>query len=1126
MLNEVAVREAIDIANWLRALGLERYEAVFREHDIRAELLPTLTAEDLKDLGVTSVGHRRRMLEAIATLCFDVSANATDSPTPKPQPGLTGHLGSYESSAERRPLSVMFCDLVGSTALSSQLDPEDLRDVIRTYQACVTATLKKFGGFIARYVGDGVLTYFGWPEAGETDAERAVRAGLALVDAVSKATLNGELFQIRIGIATGLVVIGEPIGSGSSRQQTAIGETPNLAARLQSLAEPNQVVIDAATRRQIGGLFGCSDIGTVELKGLPAAVPVWRVVCENRALGQFEALRSSTTPLVGRDEEIELLLGCWQRAKTGVGRVVLISAEPGVGKSRLAEALAERIATEPHARLRYFCAPHHQDSALHPVIAQMERAAGMELADKPATRFMKLQALLSATGPATEDMALIAELHALPPVDPAPELDTTPQRKKEKVFETLLRHIEGLSRQYPVLITFDDLHWVDPSSLELLDRLTKRVTTWPVLVLAMFRPEFEQTWTGQPNVTTMALARLDRRNTAAMVANVAGSALLPPEIVSEIAEQTDGVPLFIEELTKAVLECGAQVSGESSAVPRPILSVPATLHASLMARMDRLGSTAKEVAQTGAAIGREFGYRVLALVSDLPESQLRDGLARLTDAGLLFASGLPPGASYTFKHALVQDAAYVTLLRGRRQRLHARIAAALGEQFREIVMGKPAVLARHYAEAGMAEQAIAHWLRAGQQALAGSAMAEAAAQLHKGLSLLESLPDGPRRQQQELDLQTALGSALTATSGWSAANVAETLARGRALAEILERPEYLVPLMVGQWAFHCVRAEHRLALPLVASLEHGGCEQNDTTTQLLGRLMQGATRFYLGDFMAARTLLEQSLDLADPAHRPIGALAFDPYAVMLSYLAVTLAYLGFPDQARSRMDEALSEARRLRHVHTLAQVLVFANWIDWLTCRQDVHTEEVLTLSTAHGFRYYLGWGLACRGRSLVGHGQAEEGQALLAQALAELRATGGVMNTALLCTWLAEAHATRGQSDEALNCLAEAARFVEATDERVSEAELLYRVRGDLLNAAGDVLGAEQNYRQAIAVSSRQNSKLLQLKASVSLARLWRDEGKRSEARDLLGPIYSWFTEGFDAPDLREARILLDEVA
>ena len=1112
----------MDVTDWLRTLGLEQYEAAFRENAVTATLLPNLTADDLKDLGVTLVGHRRQILDAITTL------RSKNSPAVDPHPPAipTERPGLPDATAERRPLSVMFCDLVGSTALSSRLDPEDLQEIIRTYQECVASTIRRFDGFIARYVGDGVLIYFGWPEAGENDAERAIRAGLAVAAAVSAVPIGNEPLQVRIGIATGLVVIGEPIGSGDSRQQTAVGETPNLAARLQDLAGPNHVVIDAATRRQIGGLFECRDLGTVELKGLPIAVPVWQALSENRAVGHFEALRSGATPLVGRDEEMELLLHHWAQAKAGNGQVVLISADPGVGKSRLADALAERIATEPHVRLRYFCSPHHQDSALRPVITQMERAASLAHADEPGTRLAKLQALLALAELPMEDVALIAELHSLPPVDLVPSLDLTPQRKKDRTLEALIRQIDSLSCQQPLLMLFDDLHWIDPSSRELLDRVTERIFDRPVLLLAMFRPEFQPPWTEQSHVGMLTLARLDRRDTAAMVTNIAGDGVLPTEVLEEIADRTDGVPLFVEELTKAVLESVAQGAAALSVVPHPASSVPATLHASLIARLDRLGPDAKNAAQTGAAIGREFGHELLALVTDLSVPQLHKALDRLTIAGLLFVRNAPPQSIYTFKHALVQDAAYGTSLRSRRQRLHRRIAAALEDRFPEIVVAQPALLARHCAEAGLVEKAVAYRLKAGQQALARSATTEAVAQLRYGVSALAGLPESQLRLQYELGLQTALGSALTATLGWSAGEVADTLARARALAEQLERPEYLVPLIVGQWAFYSVRAEHKLALPLGEQLVTIAEARHDAATLLLGRLMQGASRFYLGEFVSSRAVLEQCSGLADPERCTSEGLAFDPCTVVLAYLGVTLAYLGYINQARSRMAEALLEARRLRHAHTLAQVLVFANWIDWLTGSLGPHIEEVLTLSTEHGFRYYLGWALALRGRSLLSLGQTQEGLGLLIQGLAELRATGGVTNTPLLLTWAAEAYALLGRSTEAQSCLAEAARFIEATGERVSEAELLHRAPGDLLNAIGDRPAAEQYYSRAIAAAERQSAKLLQLRASTSLARLWRDQGKRAEARDLLGSIYNWFTEGFDAPDLKDAKALLEELA
>src|SRR4051794_20062444 len=485
----------MDVAAWLRALGLDQYEAAFRENGVNAEILRHLTAEDLKELGVAAVGHRRQLLVAIGALRL---AEPPPEPlvqvSPSPPINPADNLGASEITAERRPLSVMFCDLIGSTALSARLDPQDLREVIRSYQARVAATIQLFNGFIARYVGDGVLIYFGWPQAHETDAERAVRAGLAVATAVSETPVGGESLQVRIGIATGLAVIGEPIGAGDARQQTAVGETPNRAARLQSLAGPGQVVIDAATRRQIGGLFDCRDLGTIALKGLPEPVPAWRVLSAGTAEGRFEALHGTITPLVGREEEIELLLHRWAQAKAGNGKVVLISAEPGVGKSRLAEVLAERIAAEPHIRMRWFCSPYHQDSALYPVIAQMERAAGFMHGDEPAARLSKLQALLAAAGPSPEDVTLIASLHALPTATLPPLPDLTPQRRKEKTFEALLGQLEALTRQQPVLMVFDDVHWIDPSSRELLDTMIERIANRPVLLLILFRPEFQPPW--------------------------------------------------------------------------------------------------------------------------------------------------------------------------------------------------------------------------------------------------------------------------------------------------------------------------------------------------------------------------------------------------------------------------------------------------------------------------------------------------------------------------------------------------------------------------------------------------------------------------------------------------------
>ncbi len=1108
----------MDAAEWLRTLGLEQYATAFRLNDIDADLLPTLSADDLKELGVASLGHRKRLLQAIAAL----------RPAPAAAPyAISGVEPRTEPEAERRQVTIMFCDLVGSTAMSVRFDPEDLRRMIGAYHRCCAELITRAGGFVAKYMGDGVLAYFGYPQAHEDDAQQAVRAGLALAEGVGELRTL-ERLRVRIGIATGLVVVGDLIGAGSAQEQAIVGETPNLAARLQALAEPNAIVIAESTRGQIGGVFELSDLGAQSLKGFAEPQRAWRVLAENRALGRFEALRSGATPLVGREQELDQLLRRWEQARADRGRVVLISGEPGVGKSRLAEALAERIAAEPHVRLRYFCSPHQQDSAFHPVIAQLERSCGFERDDAPQAKLAKLEALLARSNATEEAVALIAMQLSIPAGERDRLAEMSPQKRKENTLAALVAQLSGLAAHQPALIVYEDVHWLDPSSRELLDRIVERVERLPALLLITYRPEFQPPWTGQPHVTMQALARLDRRGTAAMVENIAGSKALPTEIVQEIAERTDGVPLFIEELTKTILESGTQGATALSSVPHWVLSVPATLHASLLARLDRLGAAAKDVAQKGSVIGREFGHELLTSIADLPEQQLRVALERLTSSGLLLERNAPPQSSYIFKHALVQDAAYSTLLRSRRQQLHARIVAALEDHFPEIALARPALLAHHCAEGALGEKAVVYRLKAGQQAIARSAMTEAIAQLRKGLDVLAGLPDSPWRRQQELDLLIALGPGLMWAKGHSAADVGESIARARALAEQIDRPEYLVPLTIGQWVFHWARSEHKRALSLAEQLEQIGEARNDIAAQLQGRRAHGVTRCYLGEFIASRTLLERCFALSDPAHRAIGAgLSADPYAAMLSNLAVTLACLGHIDQARSRLNEALSEARRLRHGSTLAGVLVYASWTELITCSPKLqgHAEELLALSTEHGFSLWLGWATAFRGRSLTALGQAREGLALLVQGLVAIRATGTITNAPLVLMWLAEAHAMLGQPVAGWDCLAEAEQIIEATEERLAGAEL-HRLRGDLLNAAGDRSAAEPNYRQALVVAERQSAKLLEMRAAISLARLWREQEKRAEARDLLAPVYAWFTEGFDAPDLVEAKALLRDLA
>src|SRR5450631_2966984 len=680
----------MDLRDWLRSLGLERYEAAFRENEIDETVLPGLTAEDLKDLGVGIVGHRRKLLDAITALRTDATAKDPSGDAVSSPPSATP-----EDRAERRQVTVMFSDLVGSTALSARMDPEDFREVISAYQNSVAEAVGRFGGFVAKYMGDGVLVYFGYPHAHEDDAERAVRAGLEMVASVS-ALASPISLQTRGGIATGLVVVGDLIGSGASQEQAIVGDTPNLAARLQGVAEPNSVVIAEGTRRLLGNLFEFEDLGARDLKGIAEPVRAWAALRASSAEGRFEALHTvGLTALVGREEELELLLRRWSRAKTGEGQVVLLSGEAGIGKSRLTAALLERLATEPHTRLRYFCSPQHTDSAFYPIIGQMERAAGLAHDDKPQAKLDKLDAVLAQTSTSTQDAALFAEMLSLANDGRYPALQLAPEQRRQRTLEALTLQLAELARQQPVLMIVEDAHWTDPTSLEAFGRTVDRIKTLPVLLIVTFRPEFNAPWAGQSHVTSLALNRLGKREAAAIIARLAGNKALPADVLAEIVERTDGIPLFVEEMTKAVLEAESEGAARRTvaAAPSPTLAVPASLYASLMARLDRLGS-AKEVAQIGAAIGRELSHALLAAVVGKPEAELGSALDRLVAAGLLFRQGVLPHATYMFKHTLVQDAAYGTLLREPRRTLHARIAETLESQFAEIAGSQPEILAR------------------------------------------------------------------------------------------------------------------------------------------------------------------------------------------------------------------------------------------------------------------------------------------------------------------------------------------------------------------------------------------------------------------------------------------------
>jgi class 3 adenylate cyclase/predicted ATPase len=1101
----------VDIGNWLRGLGLAQYEPAFRDNDVDGEVLLRLTADDLRELGVTSIGHRRRLLDAIAALTEGApkpAATVMAAPRDVPAP----------SEAERRQLTVMFCDLVGSTALSARLDPEDLREVIGAYQSAVADVVRTFDGFVAKYMGDGILLYFGYPRAHEDDAERAVRAGLGLTEAVGCLDIKSAKLQARVGIATGLVVVGDLIGEGSAQEQSVVGETPNLAARLQALAEPDAVVIAASTRRLVGDLFEVRDLGTVEVKGIAAPVPAWQVLRPSVVASRFEALRGSAlTPLVARDEEIELLLRRWARAKAGDGQVVLLCGEPGIGKSRLTAALAERLQAEPHLRLRYFCSPYHQNSALFPFIEQLGYAAGFARDDIPAAKLEKLEALLARAMPSDMDVALLADLLSLPASERHPLPNLSPPRKKGRTSEALIRQLEGLARQQPVVMVFEDAHWIDPTSRELLDLTVERVRSLPVLLIVTFRPEFQPPWTGQPQVTMLALNRLDRRDRTALVEQIAGGRVLPDEVVAQIADRTDGVPLFVEELTKSVLESGA-----------PLVGVPTTLHDSLMARLDRLASV-RLVAQTGAAIGREFSYALLRAVSRLPEDELQAALARLFASELVFQRGRPPDAVYAFKHALVQDAAHSSLLRGTRQQLHARIAEALETDSPELIDSQPELFAQHFAEAGLVEKSVAYWGKAGHRSVARSAMAEAAAQFQNGLDQLALLPDDAERQQRELELRSALGAVLLAVKGYAAPETGQAYVRARELWEQLASPSKFLNIPYGQSLYHTIRGELDQAQSLAEDLLRLSHQRNDAAGLVLGHYSSGLSLMFAGRFDLSRLQLKAVLAHYDPVSQQslVQQAIVHPHVASQVYLGNVLLCLGRSDQALAWNNAAIAEARRLVHPPSVAVTLTFGVMLLSLVGDDpalDEWVDQLVTVTTEQGFPVWRAIGTVYRGWVEVKNGGVAEGISLLRSGLTAYRATGAWAGMPNFVALLARAYESAGQVEEAVIQLDDALQIVERTGLRWLAAEL-NRHKGQLLLRQGHAEAAEELYRQALSIAREQEAKLWELRAAASLARLRRDQGRRAEARELLASVYGWFTEGFDTRDLKDAKALLDEL-
>ncbi|NKK70425.1 AAA family ATPase [Rhizobium leguminosarum bv. viciae] len=1108
------------IASWLARLGLDKYTEAFTANEVDFDALRHLSEEDLRELGLP-LGPRRRVLAAITALDMMPRGSSVSAPAPV--------------EAERRQLTVVFIDLVGSTEMSQRLDPEEMRDVLRAYQSAVSTEIAQYDGHVAKLMGDGVLAYFGWPRAHEDDAERAVRAGLAAAAATASLTSPlGQSLAARIGIATGLVVVGDLIGEGSAQEEAVVGETPNLAARLQAFAEPSTVVIADSTKRLVAGLFEMIHLGFQQLKGFAAPVSAWRITTEADAEGRFDALHAIATPLVGRSEELELLLQRWEQARTGKDQAVMLSGEPGIGKSRLTAALEERLSTEPHARLRYFCSPYHVNSALYPVIKQLARAARLGRSDSTSAKLDKIETLIFQPTPDIGEAApLLATLLSIDTTGRYAPLTLTPQAQKARTLDVLIQQLEGITARRPVVMVVEDTHWIDPTTAEWLDMLIARLHDLRVLLIATFRPEYRPPWLELSHVTALALSPLGHDQGATIVDRVAGGRTLPLDVKNQILARTEGVPLFVEELTKTVLESDLLVdAGDHYRLKGPLssLAIPSTLQDSLMARLDRLSSV-KNMAQVGACIGRVFHHRLLAAVAGCDAARLRYNLHNLEKSGLILRNGVAPEATYAFKHALVQDAAYQCLLKSRRHQIHAKIASTLQRQFPEVAETEPETLAHHYTAAELPDQAGEYWLKAGQQALTRSANIEALSHLGKGLEVVASLPSTGARLKREVQLQNAMGVAAMAVKGWGAPDVLHAFSSARKLCERLDDSNELFVAVRGEASYQLISGHLREADDLGRQCLQIAQSANDLSLLLEAHHQLWASKLFLGDYRAAEE--HTSWGIANYDRERDHRLTYvytghDPGVCCRNYSSEILWIHGYPDQALDRVREAVSLAKRVCHSVSIATALSNLAVVHLLrrepgAAREaaqeqlEVSTEFDLPLMVAVA-RSKIGWALAQQGK-------LEEGIREMRQAVEAVAATGADMGMAFRLCVLAQAHAQLGEISEGLILLEQAFDITAKTRSRYQVPELL-RTKGELLSRMEPhCSGAERWFRKSLTMARTEGTKSAELRAATSLARFYVDQGRSKEGRKLLTPIYAWFTEGFDTGDLVDARALLDSL-
>ena len=1120
----------MDVPAWLRGLGLEQYASAFHDNAIDGEVLRELTADDLKDLGVTLVGHRRKLLSAIGALGAAAPAPApTATPASAPPPALA------PAQAERRQLTVMFCDLVGSTALSTGMDPEDLRDVIASYQSRCSAAIRRYDGFVAKYMGDGILVYFGYPRAHEDEAERSVRAGLDIVGAMAElnaATRRppGVELAVRIGIATGPVIVGDQIGEGTASETAVVGETPNLAARLQALAQPNQIVVSASTRAMLGDHFDLEDLGASELKGFAERVPAWRVLSARDVESRFAATRTgSAAPLVGRQEEMGLLLRAWEGSSHGRGQVVLIQGEAGVGKSRLVEGLRE-AAGKDHIWVAIRCSPFHTASAFHPIIEHLKRVFGWQPEDTAPQHLSKLEAGLAGfkTLPLSESVRLFADLMLVPlPEDRYPRLAMTAQQQRDATLDAIIAWLIETAEGSPVLMAWEDLHWADPTTLETLGMLIEQAPTAAMLVVATYRPELTPPWPQRSHMTPITLNRLERPEVETMVGHLSGGRLLPGEVVDHIVAKADGVPLYVEELTKAILGSGVlEARGDIYVLTGALaqLHIPETLQDSLMARLDR-APRLREVAQLGSVLGREFAYDMISALAGIEEEMLQSGLGQLVVDELLYQRGRPPRSRYLFKHALIQDAAYQSLLKRTRQQYHQQVAKLLEDRFPEVASTQPELVAHHYTQANCPAQAVAYWHKAGVAAASKSANLEAVDQFRRGIALVEALSDMRERAERELDLQMALGPALVATKSHSHPDIGRAYARAWELCQQLGDDPRGFTALRGVYLHHQGLLELEKAQHFAEEALRVAERLGDAARLVGGHYTVGSSLYFQGKLEPALAHFRRGFELFDPNMLfpdwpgPHPAVACQFFPMLISWM------LGYPDRSLEQLRTAVRSAETLGHPLTLATTLCWVALVHIFRHEPSGAADyagRALRICEEHRIAQWQAFALCVNGWALAVSGESEKGLAQIGQGLGGY---GLGASQHMLLALQADAQLAIGKPEGALASVAAGLKAIEKMGGAPLEAEL-HRLRGEaLLAGAGTVSEAEAAIEKGIDVARRQNAKSWELHGAMSLARLRRQQGRPQQAVVLLAPILAWFTEGLDTADLQAARTLLAEL-